>query len=248
MFAVLLILGLISIVYGIAIMLVWSGTLFFAIWYVIGACLIAAAFAHRAGFFERLSKGGRRALVVLGCLVPAGAVFFAGLAVSSFAARPDGEVSRLIVLGAQVHESEPSVVLRYRLDAACEYMDEHEDVTCIVSGGQGANEPAAEAHVMKSYMERWGIASERIVVEDESLSTAENIENSKRLLTSPEERVAIVTNNFHMYRALAIAHKKGLVNVSGLAAPSHAFYLPNNVLREMLGIAKDFAFGNLDLF
>ncbi|MCI9142979.1 MAG: YdcF family protein, partial [Lachnospiraceae bacterium] len=55
----------------------------------------------------------------------------------------------------------------------------------------------------------------------------------------------IVTNNFHMFRALGIARKQGYANVEGLAAGSVLGMGPNNLLREFLGVVKDFLVGNL---
>ena len=59
------------------------------------------------------------------------------------------------------------------------------------------------------------------------------------------KRVGIVTNNFHVFRSVAIARKQGLADVCGIAAPSTAFYLPNNLFREVFGITKDALWGNL---
>ena len=57
--------------------------------------------------------------------------------------------------------------------------------------------------------------------------------------------MVIVTNNFHVFRALKIAEKQGYTNVEGLAASAVAGLLPNNLLREFAGVLKDFIFGNL---
>jgi len=56
------------------------------------------------------------------------------------------------------------VVLRYRLDEAYRYLKDDPETICIVSGGQGYNEPCQEAEVMKKYLEDKGIDSSRISV------------------------------------------------------------------------------------
>lgn len=86
----------------------------------------------------------------------------------------------IIVLGAQVKESGPSVVLRYRLDRAVSYLKENDNTLVIVSGGKGINEPATEASVMKEYLINEGINEERIIIEDKSNTTKENLINSKK--------------------------------------------------------------------
>ena len=57
--------------------------------------------------------------------------------------------------------------------------------------------------------------------------------------------MGIVTNNFHLFRGMRIARKAGIVNVCGIAADSNPLYLPNNMVRESLGLAKDFLAGNI---
>ena len=59
------------------------------------------------------------------------------------------------------------------------------------------------------------------------------------------DQVGIVTNNFHVFRGTAIAHKQGIAYAYGIAAPSNCWYLPNNLLYETFGISKDFLKGNL---
>ena len=139
------------------------------------------------------------------------------------------------------------MVLQYRLDAAADYLAANGNTKCIVSGGQGFNEPHPEADVVGDYLEAHGVDASRITREDAALSTVENIENSMKLIGSPDARVGIVTNDFHVFRGVGIARKAGLVNVCGIAAPSNRWYLPNNLLREALCIAKDFVQGKLSL-
>ena len=156
---------------------------------------------------------------------------------------PDG-LDEIIVLGAQVRESGPSRVLRSRLNAAAAYLAENPDTVCIVSGGQGPNEPYTEAEAMKKYLVRKGIPENQILEEDKSTTTVENLEFSSRFLNRKEDSVGIVTNNFHMFRSLKLAKKNGYQNCRGIAAGSTPLYLPNNILRECLGIVKEVMWGN----
>ena len=113
----------------------------------------------------------------------------------------------------------PSPVLKYRLDKAVEYLNENPDTVCIVSGGQGSNEPWTEAEGMAQYLQEKGIDTARILTEDQSQTTEQNITNSKMLMKEGAS-VGIVTNNFHVFRALQIAKKYGLSDVCGIAADS----------------------------
>ena len=80
--------------------------------------------------------------------------------------------------------------------------------------------------------------------EDRSTTTAENVRNSAGLV-EPGATVAIVTNDFHLYRALRIAKRNGLAGAHGLAAPSNPLYLPQAALRECAAIVKDALVGNI---
>ena len=128
---------------------------------------------------------------------------------------------------------------------AADYLRENSSTVCIVTGGKGPSEPFSEGQGMKDYLVRAGIPAERIIVEDRALNTVQNIQYSKALMPSPDASVAIVTNNFHVTRGLALARRQGLTNAYAIAAPSTVVYLPNNMLREFFGLSKDFLLGNL---
>ena len=98
---------------------------------------------------------------------------------------------------------------------------------------------------MREYLMQAGIGEERILVEDSSASTYENLVFSSEFLDPARDRVVIVTNNFHVFRAMSIAKKQGYANVEGLAASTPLGSGPNNLLREFMGVVKDFFVGNL---
>ena len=148
------------------------------------------------------------------------------------------------MLGAQLKTTGPSRVLQYRLDTAYEYLTAHPDTKVIVSGGQGSNEPASEAQGMCDYLVKRGIEPDRIILEDRSVNTEQNIRFSKDFLQADTDKVGIVSNNFHVFRAVKLAKAAGYRNVVGIAAPATAFYLPNNMLREFFGVVKDFLMGH----
>ena len=239
-----LVLSVLCILYGIAILSIASGTRFFMVWFLLAAFFGCLFLASRAQLWSRLPV--RVKAVILIILIVC-AVLFAvieGIIAKGFAEKGEKGLDYLIVLGAQVRENGPSQVLRYRLDTAYDYLVENEKTLCIVSGGQGPNEPCTEAEGMKTYLIERGIGEDRIIMEPDSLTTGQNIENSKMLLDPPDASVGIVTNDFHVFRGSAIAKKAGLQAV-GIAAPSSPPYLPNNMLREFFGVVKDFLQGNL---
>ena len=167
--------------------------------------------------------------------------FVEGCVISQMHAKGKAGLDYIIVLGAQVRENGPSPVLKYRLDKAVEYLEENPDTICIVSGGQGKNEPWSEAEGMAQYLKTQGIDENRIRLEDQSLTTEQNVTNSQKLMEEGAS-VGIVTNDFHVFRAKQIAKKYGLKDVCGIAAGSSPLYLPNNMLREFFAEIKFLVF------
>lgn len=241
---ILIILGILSVLYGILILQVGSGTSFWLIWEVIGFVFFLWAVLLQTGFFaiHKKIQSGFYLLVTAGVVV---VVILCGLIGTEFRANGKQNLDYIIVLGAQVRKDGPSVVLRYRLDRAIDYLNENPNTICIVSGGKGKNEPYSEAEGMEKYLLENGIKQNRIILENKSKNTVENIQNSKGLMELEYQGVGIVTNNFHLFRATRIAKAKGLEDVCGIAANSSILYLPNNVLRECCGILKDWLMKNI---
>ncbi len=238
--------GALTLLYGFLVFRIGSGSRFWMVWAAAGAALLLLG-----RLFPRLPETHPRVLLLLRTGAAAAAavlVFLTVLIAGSAHAAAPGDLDCLIVLGAQVREDGPAVVLRYRLDRAAEYLADHPRTFCVVSGGQGSNEPLPEADVMRDYLIGKGIGEDRIRVERKSRNTAENIRLSRALLGGEALKTGIVTNDFHVFRAVRIAKRQELREVYGVPAGSTPLYLPNNVLRECLGILKDLAAGNLRLF
>lgn len=158
-----------------------------------------------------------------------------------------GDPQVMIILGCQVRQDGPSVLLRDRLDEALSYLKDHPDMTVVVSGGQGPDEPTTEAQAMADYLVANGVEEENILLEDDSHNTTQNFQYSRDLLE--EEKidcsggVLVVSNGFHLTRARMLAQRAGFDNVSTLAAP--ASHLPSRLymyVREPLALVKSFVF------
>lgn len=186
----------------------------------------------------KIPKMFRRIIMCIALVFACFFIIIESLIIKEFAKEEKKDLDVIIVLGAQVYEDSPSTVLKYRLDKAIEYLDENENTICIVSGGQGYNEVHPEAMIMQKYMIEKGIKEDKILIEDKSKNTEENIKNSMQYIDS-KKSVGIVTNNFHMYRALQVAKNVGLKNVYGVVAKSDYITLPNNLLREFFAVVKN---------
>ena len=188
-----------------------------------------------------------RVVIALAC---AGVLCFALLLGAVFYGSRDhvqGQPKTMIVLGCQVKPWGPSMLLQDRLDKALAYLQMHPQVTVIVSGGQGWDEPISEAQCMRDYLVERGVAPERIHMEDTSHNTHENLINSAALMEriglEKEDGVLLVSNGFHLTRARMLWERGngGEETVSTLAAPSS--HVPSRMwmyIREPLALVKSF--------
>ena len=239
-YTVLIILGIIFILYGMFIFSAGSGTGFFLVWIALGFLTEVLAILLHSRILSPLPEIVRTGFHLVFLVFFLYFLIVMGMILSGFTGNPPEGLDFIIVPGAQVRQDGPSVVLRYRLDRAIAYLEENPETVCIVSGGQGYNEPWSEAEGMQRYLMEKGIEKGRIVTEDKSANTAQNLRNSKALLDPKHHTAGIVTNNFHMFRATWIAGRLGYETVYAVPAGSSIPYLPNNLLREFMGITKDF--------
>ena len=131
-----------------------------------------------------------------------------------------------------------SKLLRDRLDKAIEvYRKDPTPPKLIPSGGQGSDETISEAEAMKSYLLEQGIPENDIILEDASKTTYENLLNSKKIMDIIEGRkyTALVTSNYHVYRALRYCRKIGLV-CTGIGSHVAFYYWPSALIREFIAI------------
>ena len=243
---VLIAVGVVSVAYGAAMGVLYPARGFFFAWIVAGAALLAAGWAHRTGAWQVLPVWIRRIAVAVMALVTCGVFAGCALIMCAAASIPPANLDYIVVLGANLNaDGSPKETLRYRLDEAAAYLELNPETACIVSGGQGPDEPCSEAEAMARYLEATGVDASRILLEDRSTTTAENLRFSAALLDSPDASVGVVTNDFHVLRATRIARRQGLTSVYGISAPTNPLYLPQACGRECVALAKDAMVGNL---
>ena len=135
-------------------------------------------------------------------------------------------------------------MLRLRLDAAEEFLKENPDTKAILSGGQGPGEDITEALCMYRELVKRGISEDRLYMEDRSTSTRENIAFSKEIIEKEglNTKVAVVSNNFHLYRA-SISVKNAGLEFFSVSAFSPYPLLGTYVMREFMGILAQWVAG-----
>lgn len=154
------------------------------------------------------------------------------------------ENSTAVVLGCRVYGERPSLMLVRRLGAAKEYLDENPDADCILSGGMGEGEDISEAECMYRWLRDNGISKGRLLKEDRSVSTHENILFSKELIEDNglDRNVVIITNDFHQYRAVKEAEQAGFDTIGTRSGRTEWWLFPTYCVREMYGVLYEWFF------
>lgn len=154
-------------------------------------------------------------------------------------------IDYVIILGARLYGDIPSPALMERLKAAEGYLNNNEKPRVIVSGGQGPDEYIPEAEAMARYLMEKGINEERIIIEDKSTSTYENLrfslEKLRDIHKSGDINILIVTNRYHIFRAKFLAERLGM-NASGLPAKIPLPIIVQSYIREYFAVIKSFIF------
>ena len=232
--------GIFCLVYFF-LLLLYSGftSAFYLIWPLLAAGFFTAGWLFRIRFWQRLPSALRIGFVLLFCVCLIFFLSVEGMILKGSLQTPADTQDYVIVLGAHVRESGPSKALALRLDKALEYAFDHPSSILIVSGGQGSNEPCTESSAMKKYLTDRGVPENRVLEENRSTNTRENLIFSKELLPG-DVSVGIISNGFHICRALHLAETLGYSNVSGIPAKSDLATQPTNLLREFFAVVKDF--------
>ena len=204
----------------------WAGIVHFGMLWPSFLLLLAAAWLTWPGFFRRLLRPRwLRRLVncVIAVCMTAILVTVGRMALAAAGRPAQGQECTVVVLGCQVFpDGHPSLMLRGRIQAAYRYLTDHPKAVCIASGGQNGSEPVSEAQCIRDTLVSMGIAPERILLEDRSRSTEENLAFSARLIAERglPTAVAVASDNFHQLRAAIWAQRSGLTPYSdGCASP-----------------------------
>ena len=178
-------------------------------------------------------------LVLLGIGVFAFALFVTGILVDM--SLPENAVVSdcIIIPGCKVTDTTPSLALQSRLDCALRLYNEGYAKTIIVTGGQGVTGSVPEAQAMRDYLMDNGVPKDAILLDENSYSTAENMQNAKALMDGRGYTSAIIaTSDFHAARAMAIAKSAGIRKVTCGKARFTWYLKWGSVLREVPGWGK----------
>ena len=244
----ILLLGIAMIAYYLALgILVRFGQSLQFLW-LLGGCLCIARYLY----WRRVERSGRyprrrKLLRALRMLLCAALIFFLaveGVILCGGMMEAEQGLNYIVVLGARVNGTVPSGSLRNRIRVGAEYLRDNPQTIAVLSGGQGSDEEISEAQCMYENMVAAGVDPARLILEEESTDTAENLRNSRSLI--PEgASVGLVTNNFHIFRTLALARNQGWTDVCGVPVATTMLSLPHYLMREFVGVVYETVRGNL---
>lgn len=172
-------------------------------------------------------------------------IIIEGLIIIEGSKKTTENVDYVIILGARLYGDIPSPALLERLEVARVFLTDNKDVKVVVSGGQGINEDIPEAHAMENYLVKNGIDKDRIIIEDKSTSTFENLKLSLDIIRKVDSResirILIATNKFHIFRAKILAKRLGM-DPYGLPAKIPPTIIIQSYIREYFATIKSFFF------
>ena len=171
-------------------------------------------------------------------------VIIADAIVVSYEPEPDKDF--LIILGCGIRkDGTPSPLLRGRIDRALRFADKQKALTgkepvFVTSGGKGPDEPISESASMKRYLLEQGVPEARIVEEDRSTDTLENMKFSKEKIRAldPEAKVAFATTNYHVFRG-GLCARRVKMRAVGMGAKTKWYFWPNAAVREFVGLLTE---------
>ena len=211
-------------------------------------CALVTAFFPQIKSFVRKKKALKIAAYAVCAAVGLGLCYagvLTGLMINAMASPPSDSSCPIIVLGCKVNPSgNPSLMLQNRINAAADYLLDNPNAICVVSGGQGEDEPQSEAQVMFDGLVKLGVEPTRIIKEDKSTNTNQNLEFSLEKLREQglsTENIIIVTDGFHQFRAHLMAEELG-GKATSVNAKTPVWLAPAYWIREWLALTQYIAF------
>lgn len=221
--------------YRFSTVLCFGFALLFLVFYLLGKCSAKAA------------KTARTVLLILLILGLLAAAVTGGFILSAAHPQGDTDCAYIVVLGAGVNGTVPSLSLRERINGAYDYLAAHPGTTAVLSGGQGPREEITEAACMFRELTKMGIDPDRLLLEERSTSTIENLQFSIDVIQEATGKrptaIGIVSSEYHLYRASLFARELGL-DATGIPAHTTWFSLRlNYYLREIAAVWKYLVLG-----
>ena len=208
-------------------------------------CLAGVLWGYLLLFWlkQRFYKLGKILLAVLSGVLCIGVLIFAvteALIIKASIGNPEEDCEYIVVLGAKVNGTQPSLSLGERIRAAYDYLIKHPNTVAVLSGGRGEDEAISEAECMFRHLTAMGIDPQRLWLEESATSTWENLQFSLALIQQETgerpKRIGIVSSEYHLFRADLFAQAWGADTVGIPAETQWITIRINYFLREVAGV------------
>ena len=170
------------------------------------------------------------AVYVLGLL----AVYSFSAVLNLFHLKKKRNADYIVVLGAGIIGDKVTPLLAARIEKGIELLRYNPNAVLIMSGGQGPGEDIPESKAMAAYAADKGVDAEKIILEQKSVSTQENLRFSRELMNKQKPEIIIVTTAYHVFRALILA-KQQRIRCKGFGAKTKWYFALNAFIREFAG-------------
>ena len=190
---------------------------------------------YSAEHFPRVFETLKWIYISLGLIYSVSFFAFSAYVMSPVQSTDEADV--FIVFGCKTFGYTPSYALKNRLDKAYDLLEKNPDAVAILSGGQGEDETVSEAESMRAYLEAKGISADRLIIEDKSTSTKENIEFSMKILKEKgleNKKISAVSNDFHIKRIMKLIKEQGYEMGVAYAEIDDFLRLVQNLTREYM--------------
>ncbi|GMQ58427.1 hypothetical protein AN1V17_28220 [Vallitalea sediminicola] len=244
--AISLVIGCLSILYFMFLTFLNAGAGFSFFWIflsIIGFCMFFI-FRNYDGVKEHVPKIIRYVVFLLIIIVITVFIIFESFIIKDSIKHDNYDsTDYVIVLGARVKGTTISLTLSHRLEIAYKYLMDNTKSQAVLAGGKGPGEDISEAEAMKRYLLNRGINEDRLILENKSTNTQENIKNSFDLISGSGDNssVTIITSDFHVYRAKKIAEKY-CQEIQGIPSRTHPPLIVHYYVREFFAVLKDTIF------
>jgi len=274
------ILGIASAAYGAAVFaIIGSGHWFNYVFLVLGLALVVLSLlmpklvkwiddgdngAADSKCCRNIRRGVVRILLFIICLCLINFGIFEAKVIKFANSKPAQDANWVIVLGAKVKPGNiPSLEYALRLGAASDYLTMRSRLikegnpnvgpaNLILTGGQGADEPASEASIGYLYLKQLILVGEsnddvisekQIFLEEKSVSTSENLKFAREIIEaqggSANDSAVIVSSSFHLYRASVLAREQGFTNTSYKGSTGLKILIPYYYVREYAAYVRE---------
>lgn len=241
---VLMFVGICFIVYAMIANIFFFYNIFYLVWVIAGVIMVLYAYLElrlRVNILLKLPKVLRVIFIVCFVIILTIFTFTTGIIIATGLDDTTNNPDYFLVLGAGLVDDKPTTTLKLRLDKCVEVSKKNKDAKIIVSGGKAKNQNRSEASVMKEYLIDKGVDKERIIMEDKSINTSQNIKFTKKIIGKDKD-IAVITNRFHMKRALELG-KNNDVEFQATPCDDHLITAPLAYSRESLGLIRAWILG-----